>query len=321
MKTSSVLVSLLLICATNAAHWNYGDQGPATWLSNPDFPSCRKNRQSPIDIQIPNTVHENDLTPFNRELFDMPVKATLYNNGHTVGINFNGWTIPAGQGNFTDSYKVVNFHMHWGTWGYGGSEHTFNGEASFAELHFVHFNTKYGSISKAIKKPDGLAVLSVMVLAQSNVDNPAFQQLINPIHNADVMYKGMETKLNSINFGNLFPSSISQYYRYLGSLTTPGCFESVTWTVFNDAIMISQRQAYQLSNGMFEQEEQAENNHLIQLNFRPARPLNGRKVYRSKEQSLNIERSAEEDGASSPITSFTVIIASVLFSGLFTRLF
>ena len=31
------------------------------------------------------------------------------------------------------------------------------------------------------------------------------------------------------------------FHRYLGSLTTPGCNEVVVWTVFKDAIKISQK--------------------------------------------------------------------------------
>jgi hypothetical protein len=32
-----------------------------------------------------------------------------------------------------------------------------------AELHFVHFNKKYGSLGNATSHPDGLAVLGVFV--------------------------------------------------------------------------------------------------------------------------------------------------------------
>ncbi len=56
----------------------------------------------------------------------------------------------------------MNLHLHWGTFNSGGSEHTFNNERSFCELHFVHYNTKYGSLGEAVDKPDGLAVLGIM---------------------------------------------------------------------------------------------------------------------------------------------------------------
>ncbi len=40
-----------------------------------------------------------------------------------------------------------------------GSEHTIDGKEYPAEIHFVHFNKKYGDISTAVTKSDGLAVL------------------------------------------------------------------------------------------------------------------------------------------------------------------
>ena len=38
--------------------------------------------------------------------------------------------------------------------------------------------------------------------------------------------------------------AIVKFFRYSGSLTTPGCSESVTWTVFKESVKISQTQVY-----------------------------------------------------------------------------
>lgn len=41
---------------------------------------------------------------------------------------------------------------------------------------------------------------------------------------------------------NFLPEDTTKFYRYNGSLTTPGCFESVIWTVFEDKQTLSHRQ-------------------------------------------------------------------------------
>ena len=41
---------------------------------------------------------------------------------------------------------------------------------------------------------------------------------------------------------DLMPSDTDKFYRYSGSLTTPGCFESVVWTVFDQPIQMSEEQ-------------------------------------------------------------------------------
>jgi hypothetical protein len=46
-----------------------------------------------------------------------------------------------------------------------------------------------------------------------------------------------------VNISELIsPSASGSFYRYDGSLTNPGCFEVVTWTVFEQPIMISPKQ-------------------------------------------------------------------------------
>ena len=62
-----------------------------------------------------------------------------------------------------DVYQLAQFHAHWGGENARGSEHTVDGKSFSAELHLVHYNTKYGDLGNAVDKPDGLAVLGMFI--------------------------------------------------------------------------------------------------------------------------------------------------------------
>ena len=49
-----------------------------------------------------------------------------------------------------------------------------------------------------------------------------------------------ESKELNVKFRDLLPKDLSQFFRYNGSLTTPGCDEKVLWTVFQNKMIISQ---------------------------------------------------------------------------------
>ena len=61
------------------------------------------------------------------------------------------------------TYELWQFHAHWGNEDGHGSEHTVDGKNYAAELHLVHWNKKYGTPDTAVDKPDGLAVLGLLI--------------------------------------------------------------------------------------------------------------------------------------------------------------
>ncbi|CAB4025319.1 Hypothetical predicted protein [Paramuricea clavata] len=105
-----------------------------------------------------------------------------------------------------------------------------------AELHLVHFNTKYSCVLEGKKHPDGLAVLSVLLKQGYNNNNYNFLNLA-----AQVTNPGDTSDIAGFSLAGLLPNDKS-FYRYQGSLTTPGCEEVVTWTVFANTVEISEAQ-------------------------------------------------------------------------------
>lgn len=79
-------------------------------------------------------------------------------------------------------------------------------------------------------------------------DNIAFRHLehFDEILNPDADKKSALSY--SIPLVDLIPDRTGSFFRYNGSLTTPGCNEDVIWTVFDTPIGISERQVYRRKN-------------------------------------------------------------------------
>ena len=138
------------------------------------------------------------------------------------------------------------------------------------ELHLVHYNSKYSSLGEAASHPDGLAVLGVLHRLSAE-DNPSLQPLIEAA--GSLTAAGQRTELRrGISVKSLLASRPGLFFRYSGSLTTPSCNEVVTWTVLRHTATISEHQLNLLraltTGDSFKMGD----------NYRPVRPLNGRKV-------------------------------------------
>ena len=129
-------------------------------------------------------------------------------------------------------------HAHWGNSEGIGSEHTMNGIPYDAELHIVHYNTKYGSPGEAFDKDDGLAVLGIFI--KMGKEHQELQKILGKLPELDQVYDVAHIE-ESIEIEKLLPPNKS-YFTYPGSLTTPPLHESVTWVVFNQHIEISKEQ-------------------------------------------------------------------------------
>uniref|UniRef100_A0A3P8UT16 Carbonic anhydrase XIV n=1 Tax=Cynoglossus semilaevis TaxID=244447 RepID=A0A3P8UT16_CYNSE len=117
------------------------------------------------------------------------------------------------------------------------------------QLHVVHYNSElYPNMSAAVTQPDGLAVLGILI----------------------------KTLIPAFDVQSLLPKDLRRYYRYNGSLTTPPCHQSVTWTLFRERVQISKAQTMLHSS-----RAEDDDGKMLQDNYRAIQPLHHRVVLTS----------------------------------------
>lgn len=102
----------------------------------------------------------------------------------------------------------------------------------------MHFNQKYGTFANASAQPDGLLVLGVGLWLSSSYY--ALQPIVNSI--PQIIEVNTTAVINGLYLDELLPLNTLEFFKYDGSLTTPPCYQSVTWVVFPETIPISANQ-------------------------------------------------------------------------------
>ncbi|KAJ7335089.1 hypothetical protein JRQ81_013030 [Phrynocephalus forsythii] len=252
-------------------HWSYADK--AQWPSI--FPFCGGHLQSPIDIDTEATIFSPQLKDLLLSGYDLPPeeRLCLQNNGHTISLKLPENMTLAGGG-LRQPYRAVQLHLHWGSApAMPGSEHTVNGHRYAGEIHVVFYSSQFSSFHEAVQEPGGLAVLAAFLQAGTE-DNEAYQNILESLK--EVHREGEETFISGFNVAKLLPDDLSRYFRYNGSLTTPPCYQTVNWTIFNQTIQLSQQQISMLEDTIRGDEDQP-----LQGNFRLQQTLQGRTVLAS----------------------------------------
>ncbi|XP_047908256.2 carbonic anhydrase 9 [Anser cygnoides] len=286
------------------SHWSYEE--PERWGKH--YLACSGTMQSPINIETEKTIFSPQLRPIQLSGYSLPAskKLKLKNNGHTVVLELPESL--AITGGYAQQYRAVQLHLHWGSPTTAGSEHTVNGKRFAAELHVVHYNTKYDSFKAAVAQPDGLAVLGAF-LEVGPRENPFYQEILK--HLRKIQGEDEEVLVPGFNIAGLLPDSLHLYFRYNGSLTTPPCFQSVTWTVFNQTVMLSHDQISVLVTSL-----QYDYGKPLQNNFRLPQGLHKRWVLASFEPTFSRERQVPTAGQTSSSFHAGDVLA-VVFGVLF----
>lgn len=224
------------------AKWGYqGADGPAKWGDlDPAYRACSVGtQQSPINIGD-NTIRAQ-LAPL--KITWAKTADTIVNTGHGIQLNMgDSSTLSVGGGG---NYRLVQFHFH------RPSEHTINGASLPMEAHFVHENAS------------GAAAV-VGVLITTGKTNKAFTTIVLTMPNR----AGPPVKADPKIDPNAFLPAKRSYYRYAGSLTTPGCSETVDWLLLTDPIQVAEADIASFAR-------------LYPMNARPVQKLDRRFVLRS----------------------------------------
>ncbi|XP_023657703.1 carbonic anhydrase-like [Paramormyrops kingsleyae] len=256
--------------------WGYApENGPDKWAEK--FSIADGPRQSPIDICPGAAQYEPDLQPLILK-YDPGTSSSIINSGYSIQVDFaddtDSSTLTGGP--ISGTYRLRQFHFHWGASDDRGSEHTVDGTKFPAELHLVHWNTKYPRFAEAAAQPDGLAVVGVFL--QISDANPHLQTVLDVLD--AVKTKGKQTTFTDFDPSILLPGSLD-YWTYDGSLTTPPLLESVTWIVLKEPISVSSDQMETFRGLLFTSE--GEEPCCMVDNYRPQQALKGRTVRASFE--------------------------------------
>ncbi|KAM4699393.1 carbonic anhydrase 4 [Discoglossus pictus] len=262
--------------STEGADWCYEIEvckhnctGPRKWMNN--YHDCGGSNQSPINIVTKNAEHDSSLKEFDFKGYDTASSGSFSNNGHSALLTLNGVTNTISSGGLKGTFTAIQLHFHWGADGIDGSEHHIDGVKFPMELHIVHQNTA---------NKDDLAVLGFMYKV-SSTNNEKYKKLIDAISKIPDLDNKID--ISDLKLQDLIPEQkyLGQFYRYKGSLTTPPCTESVTWTVFPQTIELSKDQLK-----MFYEKMHSPKSDLLEENYRPVQPLGSRTVYYSRAGAL-----------------------------------
>ncbi|MCP9262283.1 putative carbonic anhydrase-like protein 2 [Dirofilaria immitis] len=216
--------------------------GPDFWgLVNKHWRMCTTGQlQSPINVDPSVILYDPGLLPL--DISKQQVQATLENMGQLPLVTINDSLIE--QGNINIS---------------GGPSSPYRYRLHHVVIHFGLVASDERGSEHTI---DRLGVVSNTELRRLTVASQS------------ITYKGTKTILRRFNAYGLLPQT-QDYITYEGSLTFPGCFETVTWVIMNNPIYIT-KEDLQIWNDLQQTETKQLSPILMSPNYRPLKPLNGR---------------------------------------------
>ncbi|KAK6738908.1 hypothetical protein RB195_020790 [Necator americanus] len=275
------LLTLLSIALAIEYPWTFDNDlfgGPDFWgLVNRDWRMCTAGQmQSPVNIDPGQLLFDPHLGRISID--DVHVEGTFENIGQLPIITINE-TLSKTTINITGGpaspykYRLHQISMHFGQPdGERGSEHTVDRVRFPAEVQLLAYNIDlYTNYSQAVTQPRGLLAIAV-IIDIGDTTEVALRRLT--VASQSITYKGMKTTLRKLHPAGLIPRT-NHYVTYEGSLTIPGCHETVTWIIMNNPIYIT-RDDLQIWNELQKTESKQADPAYMTPAYRPLKALNGR---------------------------------------------
>ncbi|TMW50626.1 hypothetical protein DOY81_004285 [Sarcophaga bullata] len=263
-----LILATTVVACVKAQDYSHGDQ--SAWNDVLNW-QCNGNVQSPIALD------RNSATKAFGNLrfvnYNANTWGRLWNNGHTVEIQFESNTAYVTSTWLPDSYNLQSAHFHWGPLNSLGSEHIVDGQRHSLELHLVHYNSKYGNMDNAADKEDGLLVVATFFqVSDPYVSWDGLNSIVSslPLISAVGASEELDSPILLSDLLNL--ANFKTFFNYKGSLTTPPCTENVNWFVSPNPVPISSDDADAFRSLL------DKDGNLIRNNFRWVHSRNNREV-------------------------------------------
>ncbi|KUJ11002.1 carbonic anhydrase [Mollisia scopiformis] len=221
--------------ATGGQDWAY--EASYNWgMVNPNYTTCQTGTtQSPIQLLLTQGLAQNHLPNFSTSTYTL-VPGTLSNWGYGPAFTVNTSSSISSAPSFTylDSNSqnttlyLKGWHIH------APADHSVQGDRAKAELHLVHIDSsgaEAGVIAIRIDPGNSNSEFFSQFLPSSSSQNnitslPSFNSQATLPMQLDIYQILREV--------NMF----SDFWTYMGSLTSPPCTEGIRWWVARNTLFV-----------------------------------------------------------------------------------
>jgi len=236
MHPSATLLVSVGCSVVSVGAWTYNDV--TAWAT--ENPNCAAGvpNQSPIDVVTTNlgtTANPLQFQGFPDSSVTPEIRSEMIINDHTWELE---WDVDQAA---TDKYGVLynnhlyqlnQFHFH------SPSEHTVDGQHYDMEAHLVH--SCFGNECTTIDAHDeNLVVAIFMNLGEENTYLSSFWGDLAALASDSAATPFVE---NLVSPYNAFLPESKDFYRYVGSTTTPSCVQNVSWFLMSSPVTLSLEQ-------------------------------------------------------------------------------